>query len=977
MSLDFVTIRTKVVNKKLIVYPDFNVDGNCSDLMVRGKAFYAVWDEGKSLWSKKEADIQKLVDAEVRAKYQEQRQENPNVIVEPEYLRSFSNNRWLTWQKFVKSAPDSYHLLDMKVHFADEQLTKKDYATRKLSYAMREGDTSAWDKLLGVLYADTERQKLEWAIGAIISGYSTKLQKFIVLYGEPGSGKSTVLNIIQDMFPGYWAPINAKELSSKNNSFALEQFKDDPLIGIQHDGDLSRIEDNTLLNSVVAHEPLLVNEKFKAKYKNRYYTFLFLGTNRPVKITEAKSGIIRRLIDIHPTGKKLAPADYDKVMHDITFEYGAIAYKCLDTFKKLGKSYYSSYKPVNMIGETNDFFNFIEDEYDFFISTDPMFLSVAWNRYRQYCDDAKVPYPYSRRMFKNELKNYYESFKERARIDGHDEAVRNVYFGFLNNKFFGNENSESSEEKKTEEVEKADEWLEFKECPSAFDILAKDYPAQYAGEDGLPASKWDNVKTMLKDLDTHKLHYVRVPENHIVIDLDIKGGDGKKSRERNIAVANTFPPTYAEFSKSGCGIHLHYIYTGDARQLASLYDENVEIKVFTGKQSLRRKLTQCNDLDISKIGSGLPLKEAKNKLVDENVMVTERSIRKLIARNLRKEIHPATKPSMDFIYHILEEAYKSGVPYDVRDMKQAIWNFAAGSSHHADYCENLANRAKYISANPPASKIDYPADTIVFFDVEVFPNVFIFCWKIEKGEVIKMINPPVRDLEPLLKMKLIGFYNRKYDNHIVYAWMLGYTNEQLYHLSKRLIAGPDSDFDTDYGYFTAAYNLSYADVYDFCTTKMSLKKWEIELGIFHLENEYPWDEPLPEDKWNEVANYCANDVIATQKVFEANQQDYDARLVLAKLSGLPVNCTTRQHSTKIIFGDAKRPALITTNLATGEAFSDIGGGELDMNLVNKLKPGEWSQDLGGKPDELTKKYIRQLREEETQTKKPDQWRWHF
>lgn len=45
-----------------------------------------------------------------------------------------------------------------------------------------------------------------------------------------------------------------------------------------------------------------------------------------------------------------------------------------------------------------------------------------------------------------------------------------------------------------------------------------------------------------------KRNYVKVPENHIVIDFDIKGDDGKKS---------------AELSKSEAGIHLHYIYTDD------------------------------------------------------------------------------------------------------------------------------------------------------------------------------------------------------------------------------------------------------------------------------------------------------------------------------------------------------------------------------------------------------------------------------
>ena len=77
-----------------------------------------------------------------------------------------------------------------------------------------------------------------------------------------------------------------------------------------------------------------------------------------------------------------------------------------------------------------------------------------------------------------------------------------------------------------------------------------------------PSKKWDEVTTTLSAIDTSKIHYVKVPENHIVIDFDIADADGNKSLDHNIEEASKWPPTYAELSKSGCGVHLHYIYTG-------------------------------------------------------------------------------------------------------------------------------------------------------------------------------------------------------------------------------------------------------------------------------------------------------------------------------------------------------------------------------------------------------------------------------
>src|SRR5699024_7139716 len=117
---------------------------------------------------------------------------------------------------------------------------------------------------------------------------------------------------------------------------------------------------------------------------------------------------------------------------------------------------------------------------------------------------------------------------------------------------------------------------------STFDTECCDSPAQYATAKETPRRAWDSVTTKLSDIDTSKLHYVKVPENHIVIDFDIKDEDGNKSFEKNVKAASKWPATYAEVSKGGAGIHLHYIYNGgDPDELSRIYDEDVEVKVFT------------------------------------------------------------------------------------------------------------------------------------------------------------------------------------------------------------------------------------------------------------------------------------------------------------------------------------------------------------------------------------------------------------
>ena len=74
-----------------------------------------------------------------------------------------------------------------------------------------------------------------------------------------------------------------------------------------------------------------------------------------------------------------------------------------------------------------------------------------------------------------------------------------------------------------------------------------------------------------------------------------------------------------------------------------------------------------------------------------------------------------------------------------------------------------------------------------------------------------------------------------------------------------------------------------------------------------MELDLPWDQPVDEEDWDRVVEYCVNDVRATEAVFEDRKGDFVARQILAELSGLTVNDTTQRHTAKIVFGDDKNP----------------------------------------------------------------------
>ena len=527
---DFVKIAWRMGAKKGLppeIYPQF-ITKRSKDLMIRGGDFYAVWDERKGRWSQDQDDVIELIDAEMEAF----KKKDPDHLdgAQIAYMWNSDSGTIDKWRKYVtKQTTDNYHPLDETLVFENTEPKREDYSSKHVPYALEHGTHDSWDELVGTLYSPEERHKIEWAIGSVVSGDSRWIQKFFVFYGAPGCGKGTILEIIEKLFEGYCGHFEAQALGSGSSDFALESFKSNPIVAIDPDGQLSRIETNTRLNALVSHETLTINEKFKSMYTMKIQTMLFIATNSPVKITDSKSGLLRRLIDISPTGNKIPNKRYNQLKKNIGFELGAIAAHCLDVYKE-DPHYYDDYVPLSMMGATNDFYNFMEEYYDEFKKADGAYLNDVWFKYRLYCEEAKVPYPYPKRIVKEELKNYFLVYKERGSVDG--EMRRNVYRGFRVEKF-----EVVTNEKKTDNSDES--WLQFNTTDSLLDKIGADWPAQYAyiKEDGTdrPSVAWDDCQTILKDLNTAELHYLRCPEQFCFIDFDKKDPKtGKKSLELNM-----------------------------------------------------------------------------------------------------------------------------------------------------------------------------------------------------------------------------------------------------------------------------------------------------------------------------------------------------------------------------------------------------------------------------------------------------------
>lgn len=923
--MDFLDVSVKkfTSNNRTVDYevsPDF-IFGDAKDLVVKGSKFYAYWNG--SFWDTKQKNLFYDIDSLLWRKARELEDGRPGLRIDVKEIRKASAGKFRLFADFCKACETSDISFNQKVLFADHKMQRRDYATTQLTYSPQEGEAVAFKELIGTLYLPKELDKILWFMGALFTNNMYKIEKFMYLYGSKGSGKGTVLKIFRMLFQEYCGTIDLKLLTSADQ-FATGQIQEVPLL-IDEDTDISHIYNDTPLLKLTSHETISVNKKFKEPYDVRFIGLLITASNQRYKVRNVDSGITRRAIVVNPSGQKVSHTKYNQLMTQIKYELPYIANMAIQRFEELGFDYYDDYFDVDMAEQTDHIFDFMRT--NAIHMQHGITLKQISELYREYLEDMGWKTDGYKATIKREALRYFDTMLKDSHIDG--MRVNNYFKGFRWNVAFPEGVVGTTE---ANDTVIPDDWLDFNYHNEVFNKLAAEYPAQLALRNGNPSEKWDNVVTTLSDIKTSKLHWVKVPLNHIIIDFDLKDDSGNKNLDLNIEAASKFPPTYAELSKSGQGIHLHYIYDGNVNELNNLVDKHIEIKVYKGNASLRRIDKASNNLQPSHISSGLPLKERKDETMYEHVKeitYTEKTLRNFVKRQLgmiegKEPSHANTKPTIDFIAHEIQKAFDMGLEYDLTDLKHDVFLRAIRSTNNKEYCVAVFQKIPWSSIRDDEGVTEnkltnftkiYPKEELVFFDIEVYPNLFVVVWKkYHDDEFTKWINPTPDQIEYLLSFPIVGFNNRRYDNHILYARLLGCNNLELFRQSYRIV----NEKNAKSGMYAAAYELSYTDIYEYAQKKQSLKRWEVDLGIKHVEMEIPWDQPVPDELIPVVVDYCVNDVEATEKLFDAIYADYVAREILATIAKGSMNATNNQLTAKFIFGDDPRPQdkFNYVNLAT-------------------------------------------------------------
>lgn len=911
------------VKKTISLKPEYNLRGY--DGVSKGKLSY-FWDG--SSWqdiSNSDEKLLKAIDDSLNEKAMRYIEKGETVsVISPQWNISENKN----FQHFVKNYSMNYDKeFNTRVIFDNEVVTRNMYASTILSYHPEEKPTPYFDKVMDVWFPNSTEMIL-WFVGAALLGETNHIQKMVFIYGEPKSGKSSLLEIIDWLFEDYIHEMSINSFTSTSDQFASGLFKNAPVI-VDRDADIKRIQNKILFNKFISHESFSVNKKHVSPYDSRFTGILFAASNYVFDMGDpGKDGTARRVASVYSKGARIPFEEYTQAMKAIKEdELPGIAQKAIDTFHRLGPAWSNELEiDPDMMYKSNLAYQFIRDSYmDGRIGNIIKWKDVG-DMYRDFLEDDDLTTTNAKHRIKEAMSQYYK-FADRIKLDGKD--YKSVFYDPDVAKILGIP-------KQKEEPAQQEAPSKEPEFNSDFNYFEHStFPGQETNDKGNPKWPWDKVITTASQIDQSQLHYIRAPKSLIRLDFDAD------TLEENIKLSKNYPVTYGEISKSGKGIHLWYFYDGDdVETLVHHISPDIEIKVNTGKSGVRRKFTKSNGVEelAHMEPSDLSHKET-NMLKDiQNMFINEKTLRAQIEKSLRKENTGSTITEVQFIQHLLDEAMASGKDFDVKDLRPKVLSFALRSSHQSAKALEIFSKLNFSSKPEEIQRedndkaqgfVDIPDEQLVMFDIESIPDLFMVSYmKHGTNEPKTLIwYEPLgmkitrEEIDELLSQPLVGFNNLRYDNHIMYGAHLGKKPEELFYQSKHLVTNGDNS-----GSYNAAYQLAYTDLYDLIPDKQSLKKWEIEMGMKHNELNVDWELTAQENAdqlgvtvqefIETMAEYNRDDVMASDALLDYRYADYEARKMLAELTNKPVSTTTNNLSAAFIFGDDKRPQdkLVYTDL---------------------------------------------------------------
>jgi len=183
------------------------------------------------------------------------------------------------------------------------------------------------------------------------------------------------------------------------------------------------------------------------------------------------------------------------------------------------------------------------------------------------------------------------------------------------------------------------------------------------------------------------------------------------------------------------------------------------------------------------------------------------------------------------------------------------------------------------------------------YDLEVYPNLFLICFKNANQFYTFQISPFKDEREKLLHFlasnvkEMIGFNNQHYDypvldHAITQLW--GFKPEEFCH---KLHTFSNLLIEEESAHYANNTKLKQIDLYkihhfDNKAKSASLKLLEFNMRMDNIaETPFEFDKALQENQIEQVEEYCKNDVLATEKLYFKSIAEIELREKLSKKYG--------------------------------------------------------------------------------------------
>lgn len=182
-------------------------------------------------------------------------------------------------------------------------------------------------------------------------------------------------------------------------------------------------------------------------------------------------------------------------------------------------------------------------------------------------------------------------------------------------------------------------------------------------------------------------------------------------------------------------------------------------------------------------------------------------------------------------------------------------------------------------------------------DAEVFKNYFLLLLKDSRGRLYRWEMHNNRDVSkftrPQLKQMLkqsttIGFNWDAYDKAVVYAYLDGMTNEEIFKVGSYIIEGDNlAPYKVSNEFGLNEFRYKTIDIINICPLKASLKIYGGRANFHNLQDlPFEPEKLIKNSERMELIAYCENDLDTTRAVAKKVEEEIKLRRTISRERGL-------------------------------------------------------------------------------------------